>query len=89
MSFAFHGSGTRAEVLAQMGKVSVSRSKAGDLAREAVIAILSHDDDNPPGGGMEIRYTVKASGHDGGGIPASLNLVIEPLAVPAPDEARF
>jgi hypothetical protein len=85
MSFTFHGSGTREQVIAQMRHASTNKNHAAAAARDLVVAVLEADTDAPPGAGYETRYVVKANGHSGGGVAASLNLTIEPLVVPDVD----
>ena len=81
MSFVFHAIGSRRDVLAQLAAEqppSVAAKAARDLAAE----VIFHDTDAPPGSGREVRYVVRCSGHDGGGLSAALDLRVESMAVP-------
>jgi hypothetical protein len=87
VSFAFTAAGRRAQVCGQLAQVS-SGDAAGVLAARLAARLIDGDTDSPPGGGQEIIYVVKGSGHGGGGLAVSLELTIEPLAVPVSGPAR-
>jgi hypothetical protein len=82
MSFSFTALGTRSEVLAQLAAVSANRNKVGEAARQLAADALAEEEDAPGGSGYHPVYIVKASGHSGGGSPASLQLSIEAQYVP-------
>ena len=80
MSFMFHAVGSRREVLGQL-TAGQPASVAAKAARELAADLIAADTDAPPG--QQVRYIVRCSGHDGGGLSASLDLRVESLAVPA------
>lgn len=78
--FTFCALGTRDEITGQLAEEAPA-SKLGEAARQLVLDAVGGDTDAPPGEGREVRYVVRASGHDGGGEACSLTLTIEPLTV--------
>lgn len=81
MSFSFNTVGSKDEVLAQLAKVDVYGNAIGEEARLLVLNSLSADKVQPYDG-FDLKYTVTASGHSGGGSPLSLNLTVTGTYVP-------
>lgn len=75
MSFSFTAVGTKDEVIAQLAQVDVYGNAIGESARLMVVNALGLESVQPYTG-YEYKYTVKASGHSGGGSPLSLSLTV-------------
>jgi hypothetical protein len=91
VSFSFNAVGSRDEVVEQLGHVKEGTHGDGALGPEIAALLAAHlkaDDPGELAGSYRVGYVVKASGHSGGGIAASLNVTLEPLYVQWPREAE-
>lgn len=82
MTFSFSAIGTKEEVKAQLAKVEVYGNSVGEQARLLALNSIAEDTAQPHSDSYEVKYTVAASGHSGGGSPLSLNFSISSVFVP-------
>ena len=81
MAFGFAAVGSKREVIAQCRAHNLDDyASVATEARDLIVRALEDDTSEPHG--FRYAYTVKASGHTGGGSPSRLNLTIESEWVP-------
>lgn len=88
MSFSFKAAGGKHQVVAQLRAIGNGDRNigTGELGTDLARLLADHiDGDQDRPGGCDTVYVVEASGHSGGGSPASLQCQISAhVVIPAP-----